>query len=284
MKSMLGTRIGDKWEKDSELECNLWYRLVQAYTSRSFTRSTDRLKAIAGLARKWNSLSYSGKYTHGIWRQDIGNGISWQASSSVRGTHAIRIAVTSSNAIRAAVTCSELVMGISGRYVYWYWKHPDDLPVYGTESIQPCKAAVVPMSQDSVTRYWPLVPRDWHLPVTGYVLEFDGAPNIEVANFTLESRPQVQFMNEQLLLFLYDSVIQTAVGTTGINIRTGEPMKLAGSPPDGWGERQYYFLLLERVDHGWDIFRRIGTYHLRWKGRKEDLLSPYLREMRLVLI
>jgi hypothetical protein len=58
---------------------HLWYLLVEEYTLRSLTRFSDRLPALAGLARIFQDLFGSrSKYVAGIWSGDILNGLVWR--------------------------------------------------------------------------------------------------------------------------------------------------------------------------------------------------------------
>jgi len=53
-----------------------WYSGVKEYNSRSLTYLTDKLRAIAGLAAKFQEL-YGGTYLAGLWKEDIQCGLSW---------------------------------------------------------------------------------------------------------------------------------------------------------------------------------------------------------------
>jgi hypothetical protein len=56
-----------------------WYNLVQEYSMRTFTFFKDRLPAIAGLAKAFQSrFSKKGTYLAGLWYEDIIRGITWQ--------------------------------------------------------------------------------------------------------------------------------------------------------------------------------------------------------------
>ncbi|KAF8859958.1 HET-domain-containing protein [Acephala macrosclerotiorum] len=53
-----------------------WYLAVKEYNSRSLTYLADKLRAIAGLATKFQEL-YGATYLAGIWKEDIQCGLSW---------------------------------------------------------------------------------------------------------------------------------------------------------------------------------------------------------------
>jgi hypothetical protein len=63
---------------------HLWCLLVEEYTLRSLTRFSDRLPALAGLARVFHTLFASrSKYVAGIWSGDILNGLLWRRKFSL---------------------------------------------------------------------------------------------------------------------------------------------------------------------------------------------------------
>jgi hypothetical protein len=63
------------WYEDA-FSC--WYDGVGEYNSRSLAYLTDKLRAIAGLAAKFQQL-YGGTYLAGLWEEDIQCGLSWAA-------------------------------------------------------------------------------------------------------------------------------------------------------------------------------------------------------------
>jgi hypothetical protein len=63
---------------------HLWYLLVEEYTLRSLTRFSDRLPALAGLARVFQDLFASrSKYAAGILSGDMLNGLLWRRKFSL---------------------------------------------------------------------------------------------------------------------------------------------------------------------------------------------------------
>ncbi|KAE9370261.1 HET-domain-containing protein, partial [Stipitochalara longipes BDJ] len=57
---------------------NRWYTLVEGYTARDLTFETDRLPAIAGIARKIQVIT-GDTYMAGLWGKDLGAGLCWRA-------------------------------------------------------------------------------------------------------------------------------------------------------------------------------------------------------------
>ncbi len=55
---------------------NIWYSIVEQYTSRSLTRPTDILIAISGVATEIQRLT-GHDYAHGLWKQDWCKGLVW---------------------------------------------------------------------------------------------------------------------------------------------------------------------------------------------------------------
>ncbi|KAK0654005.1 heterokaryon incompatibility protein-domain-containing protein [Cercophora samala] len=53
-----------------------WYNLVEEYSSRQLTYDTDKLPAIAGIAKEW-AKSAGLSYVAGLWREDILAGLLW---------------------------------------------------------------------------------------------------------------------------------------------------------------------------------------------------------------
>lgn len=53
-----------------------WYNLVQLYTQRKLTYSTDRLPAISGIAREFGSV-LGDQYVCGLWKSDLPSGLVW---------------------------------------------------------------------------------------------------------------------------------------------------------------------------------------------------------------
>ncbi|KAI9765702.1 MAG: hypothetical protein M1839_005397 [Geoglossum umbratile] len=58
---------------------HLWYLLIEEYTLRSLTRPSDKLPALSGLARMFQSVfGTRSRYVAGIWSGDILNGLAWR--------------------------------------------------------------------------------------------------------------------------------------------------------------------------------------------------------------
>jgi hypothetical protein len=72
--SMLQTRV------DSEQRYNWWYLAVEMYSYRTFTRESDRLRALSGLASRFQDLQDG--FLYGIWRSDITRGLAWRISGN----------------------------------------------------------------------------------------------------------------------------------------------------------------------------------------------------------
>lgn len=63
---------------------NVWYKLVEKYSYRVLTVPSDRLIAVAGLARQFSSCSTVPiTYLAGIWAEDFVHGLSWRATDSL---------------------------------------------------------------------------------------------------------------------------------------------------------------------------------------------------------
>lgn len=59
------------WLQREEVSASFWYGLVQNYSSRSLTNPTDRLPAIEGMARAFDTLlnGRQGRYLAGLWEK-----------------------------------------------------------------------------------------------------------------------------------------------------------------------------------------------------------------------
>lgn len=55
---------------------NIWYSIVEQYTSRRLTRATDILIAISGVATEIQRRTGL-DYVHGLWKQDLCRGLAW---------------------------------------------------------------------------------------------------------------------------------------------------------------------------------------------------------------
>ncbi|KAG0646764.1 hypothetical protein D0Z07_6169 [Hyphodiscus hymeniophilus] len=64
----------DKWHK-----YRWWYNAVERYSSRQFTKESDRLPAVFGLASHFKH-ALQDEYLAGIWKADIVNGLSWRTA------------------------------------------------------------------------------------------------------------------------------------------------------------------------------------------------------------
>jgi hypothetical protein len=60
----------------------LWYDLVEDYTHREFTKISDRLAAISGLARIYGSVIRNPTYMAGLWKEDIIRGLLWHVEGT----------------------------------------------------------------------------------------------------------------------------------------------------------------------------------------------------------
>jgi hypothetical protein len=58
-----------------------WSNLVSAFTSRNLTVSTDRLPAIAGIAKVLSGLRPGDRYLSGLWEKDISQQLLWKATN-----------------------------------------------------------------------------------------------------------------------------------------------------------------------------------------------------------
>ncbi|KAK8248607.1 heterokaryon incompatibility protein-domain-containing protein [Phyllosticta capitalensis] len=60
---------------------NLWHKAVEDYTSLRLTRESDRLPAIAGIAKQLQQTQGSGDYLAGLWRDSLLEDLLWKRSS-----------------------------------------------------------------------------------------------------------------------------------------------------------------------------------------------------------
>ncbi|KAF7505280.1 hypothetical protein GJ744_001067 [Endocarpon pusillum] len=58
----------------------LWHRLIKEYTNCALTRSSDRLAALAGLARLFQDAT-GDEYLYGLWRSRLAESMHWQPLS-----------------------------------------------------------------------------------------------------------------------------------------------------------------------------------------------------------
>jgi hypothetical protein len=61
-----------------------WKNSVESYSARDLTKNTDRLVAIAGIA-KTLSRELGQEYFAGIWGKDIYSGLLWQVAKNIEG-------------------------------------------------------------------------------------------------------------------------------------------------------------------------------------------------------
>jgi hypothetical protein len=65
-----------------------WYRVVILYCARSLTFPSDKLPAIAGIARVVQS-HFGGEYGAGLWREDLAMGLCWTVADHVADEPAV---------------------------------------------------------------------------------------------------------------------------------------------------------------------------------------------------
>ena len=58
-----------------------WYNVVAEYSTRSLTFSTDKLPAIAGIAKAFHT-KFSATYIAGLWKEDLLAGLAWTLGNS----------------------------------------------------------------------------------------------------------------------------------------------------------------------------------------------------------
>ncbi|KAK5721347.1 hypothetical protein LTR17_014636 [Elasticomyces elasticus] len=63
-----------------------WLSVVQAYSGRALTRSSDRLPALAGVAQTYHNMLHPGDtYLAGLWKSNFIQGLSWQRRLRSKG-------------------------------------------------------------------------------------------------------------------------------------------------------------------------------------------------------
>jgi hypothetical protein len=72
------TLRGSGPNRDKELE-TLWETIRDDYFGRALTKKSDMLPAIAGLAKRFQSLRKHSTYLAGLWSHNIAEGLSWTA-------------------------------------------------------------------------------------------------------------------------------------------------------------------------------------------------------------
>ncbi|KAI1371390.1 HET-domain-containing protein [Hypoxylon crocopeplum] len=76
---MIRKRIGVSAANGTQLEWDAWYQLLEEYTTRKFTVSSDKLPALAGAATLLKSTRPGATYVAGLWKEDIVRGLLWCA-------------------------------------------------------------------------------------------------------------------------------------------------------------------------------------------------------------
>lgn len=66
-------------ESRSLLHRELWFAMIQDYSSRGLTKEKDRLPALEGLAEREMTL-HRGKYLAGLWEMDLPSALLWQVN------------------------------------------------------------------------------------------------------------------------------------------------------------------------------------------------------------
>lgn len=74
----VGREAMDDHPRDNRLQ--IWVRLVENYSSRAFTKSSDKLIALAGLARLVQR-NYPSRYLAGLWEDDLPEALLWHKAS-----------------------------------------------------------------------------------------------------------------------------------------------------------------------------------------------------------
>lgn len=82
-RGFYGPAVPDWGEKRRELAARMaqWYNLVEEYSLRQLSFDSDKLAAIAGIAKEYARLTAS-SYVAGLWREDILVGLLWYRKAS----------------------------------------------------------------------------------------------------------------------------------------------------------------------------------------------------------
>ncbi|OCL01851.1 HET-domain-containing protein, partial [Glonium stellatum] len=72
----LGSSIKSIFKSNAFTPYIRWYHMVENYTSRNLTYSSDKFPAISGLARETQKMT-SDEYLAGLWRNDLTTGLMW---------------------------------------------------------------------------------------------------------------------------------------------------------------------------------------------------------------
>ncbi|KAI1407405.1 HET-domain-containing protein [Hypoxylon sp. FL1857] len=107
-------RMGISIAQGTELEWRTWYQLLEEYTRRSFSVSTDKLPALAGAAALFKSTKSAATYVAGLWREDLVRGLLWVA-------HHVRIPGRAHWNISPKSTIVELSNPPEKRAPSWSW-------------------------------------------------------------------------------------------------------------------------------------------------------------------
>ena len=70
----------------TEARYNTWHKVVQDYSTRKFTRITDRFPALSGLASEMQA-AYGGEYAAGAWQDDLLRSLLWRRDLKSMLTH-----------------------------------------------------------------------------------------------------------------------------------------------------------------------------------------------------
>lgn len=80
---------GQDWQFSSragtELSYEIWYKIVQRYSMRNLTRGDDKLPALSGVAHEIAPL-LKDQYLAGLWKDNLGYGLSWELRDSTQLT------------------------------------------------------------------------------------------------------------------------------------------------------------------------------------------------------
>lgn len=64
-------------KKTTIQQLHIWHRVVEIYSSLRLTKTTDRLPAIAGLAKAFEKLRTGEVYRSGLWQKTIVKALAW---------------------------------------------------------------------------------------------------------------------------------------------------------------------------------------------------------------
>jgi hypothetical protein len=72
-----------QWEQYRIPSLSLWYDILVDYYGRKLTKSSDKLPALSGIARAFETMTKD-RYVAGLWRSNMIEGLLWQAMGSER--------------------------------------------------------------------------------------------------------------------------------------------------------------------------------------------------------